>query len=322
MSTESAIPILSLKEFNGQQGAFTDSLGAAYREFGFVGVQDHGLDQALIDEAYAAFKAFFALPAAVKAKYHRAGIGGARGYTGYGTEHAKDHAVPDLKEFWHVGREIALDSDNPCPDQLLPNVWPEEVADFKQAALKLYNRLDQIGSTMLSAMAIDLGLPANWFDSTINYGNSILRPIHYPPVDPNQAAAGAVRAAQHEDINLITLLIGSKEQGLEILTRGGQWIPVATLPGSIVVNVGDMLQRLTNHVYRSTTHRVINPPDQDMSRSRYSVPFFLHPNPDFEIKTLSGCISADNPDRYPESISAHGYLMERLQEIGLLKKDS
>lgn len=320
MSSESAIPILSLKEFEGQQGSFTDALGAAYREFGFVGVQDHGLDQAVIDEAYAAFKAFFALPTEVKAKYHRPGTGGARGYTGYGTEHAKDHAVPDLKEFWHVGREIAGDSDNPCPDQLLPNIWPEEVADFKPAALKLYDRLDQIGSTMLSAMAIDLGLPANWFDNTINYGNSILRPIHYPPVDPNQAATGAVRAAQHEDINLITLLIGSQEQGLEILTRGGEWIPVATLPGSIVVNVGDMLQRLTNHVYRSTTHRVINPPDQDMSRSRYSVPFFLHPNPDFEIKTLPECISADNPDRYPESISSHGYLMERLEEIGLIKK--
>jgi isopenicillin N synthase-like dioxygenase len=320
MSNESAIPILSLRDFEGQKGLFTDALGAAYREFGFVGVQDHGLDQALIDEAYEAFKAFFALPTEVKAKYHRPGIGGARGYTGYGTEHAKDHAVPDLKEFWHVGREIG--TNNPCPNQLLPNVWPEEVAHFKQAALKLYDRLDQIGRTMLSAMAIDLGLSANWFDHAIHYGNSILRPIHYPPVDPSQAAAGAVRAAQHEDINLITLLIGSKEQGLEILTRSGDWIPVATLPGSIVVNVGDMLQRLTNHVYRSTTHRVINPPGQDMSRSRYSVPFFLHPNPDFEIKTLPECITTDNPDRYPQSITAHGYLMERLEEIGLLKKPS
>jgi len=320
MSNESAIPILSLTDFEGQRGPFTDALGAAYREFGFVGVQDHGLDQALIDEAYEAFRAFFALPTEVKAKYHRPGIGGARGYTGYGTEHAKDHAVPDLKEFWHVGRELG--ADNPCPEQLLPNVWPEEVANFRQAALALYNQLDQIGSTMLSAMAIDLGLSANWFDRTIHYGNSILRPIHYPPVDPDQAAAGAVRAAQHEDINLITLLIGSKEQGLEILTRGGDWIPVATLPGSIVVNVGDMLQRLTNHVYRSTTHRVINPPGQDMSRSRYSVPFFLHPNPDFEIKTLPECITPDNPDRYPQSITAHGYLMERLEEIGLLKKPS
>ena len=318
MSNPSGIPILSLKDFSGQKDAFTNELGAAYREFGFVGVQDHGLDQAVIDEAYDAFKAFFALPAEVKAHYHRPGTGGARGYTGYGIEQAKDHKVPDLKEFWHVGREIT--GQNPCPEQLLANVWPEEILSFRTAALNLYNRLDDIGAKMLSAMALDLGLTADWFDDKINYGNSILRPIHYPPVNADQAATGAVRAAQHEDINLITLLIGSKEQGLEILTRHGDWIPVATLPGSIVVNVGDMLQRLTNHVYRSTTHRVVNPPNEDMTRSRYSIPFFLHPNPDFEIKTLPGCITVDNPNRYPEPISSHDYLLERLHEIGLLKK--
>lgn len=318
MSNPSGIPILSLKDFSGQKDAFTNELGAAYREFGFVGVQDHGLDQAVIDEAYDAFKAFFALPAEVKAHYHRPGTGGARGYTGYGIEQAKDHKVPDLKEFWHVGREIT--GQNPCPEQLLANVWPEEILSFRTAALNLYNSLDDIGAKMLSAMALDLGLTADWFDDKINYGNSILRPIHYPPVNADQAATGAVRAAQHEDINLITLLIGSKEQGLEILTRHGDWIPVATLPGSIVVNVGDMLQRLTNHVYRSTTHRVVNPPNEDMTRSRYSIPFFLHPNPDFEIKTLPGCITVDNPNRYPEPISSHDYLLERLHEIGLLKK--
>ncbi len=311
------IPVLSLTDFTGQRDAFTDTLGQAYRQFGFIGIRDHGIDQAIIDEAYAQFKAFFALDDETKARYHRPGIGGARGYTGFGVEQAKDHSVPDLKEFYHVGREIEPGQPNPCPDQLLANIWPEETPQFKQAAVDLYNALDAVGTTLLSAMAIDLGLDADWFNDKVNYGNSILRPIHYPPIEAPQP--GAVRAAQHEDINLITLLIGSKEQGLEILTRDGDWIPVDTLPGTIVVNVGDMLQRLTNHVYLSTTHKVANPDDDHSTAARYSIPFFLHPNPDFLIKTLPGCISDDNPDRYPEPITAHGYLMERLNQIGLLK---
>lgn len=312
------IPVLSLNDFSGQRDAFTDTLGHAYRQFGFIGIRDHGIDQAIIDEAYAQFKAFFALDGETKARYHQPGIGGARGYTGFGVEQAKDHSVPDLKEFYHVGREIKPGQDNPCPDQLLANIWPEETPGFKQAAIDLYQSLDAVGTTLLSAMAIDLGLDADWFNDKVNYGNSILRPIHYPPID--QPQPGAVRAAQHEDINLITLLIGSKEQGLEILTRDGEWVPVDTLPGTIVVNVGDMLQRLTNHVYLSTTHKVANPDDDHSTAARYSIPFFLHPNPDFLIKTLPGCISDDNPDRYPEPITAHGYLMERLDQIGLLKK--
>ncbi len=311
------IPVLSLQDFTGQRDDFTNTLGQAYRHFGFVGITDHGIDQSLIDEAYTQFKAFFALDAATKEKYHQAGIGGARGYTGFGVEQAKDHDVPDLKEFWHVGREIESGEHNPYPE-LLANVWPSEVPEFRHAALTLYRALDAVGAKMLSAMAIDLGLEADWFNDKINYGNSILRPIHYPPIQSPQP--GAVRAAQHEDINLITLLIGSKEQGLEILTRDGDWIGVDTLPGTIVVNVGDMLQRLTNHVYLSTTHKVVNPDDDHSCHARYSIPFFLHPNPDFMIKTLPECISEDNPDRYPEPISSHGYLMERLGEIGLLKK--
>lgn len=314
MSETAGIPVLSLTEFDGQRGEFTDRIGRAWREFGFVGIRDHGISDQVIDDGYAVFKAVFALPEAVKQGYRLPGGGGARGYTGFGVEQAKDHTVPDLKEFWHVGREV--EGDNPFPDILLPNLWPEEVAEFRAAALALYRALDGLGARLLSAIALDLGLERDWFADKIDFGNSILRPIHYPPIA--NAPEGAVRAARHEDINLITLLIGSKEQGLEILTRDERWVPVSTLPGTIVVNVGDMLQRLTNHVYQSTTHRVVNPPGEAARQPRYSIPFFLHPNPDFLIKTLPQCVTEDRPNRYPEPITSHGYLLERLRQIGLL----
>ncbi len=309
------VPVLSLSEFDGRKGEFSDALGRAWRDTGFVGVRDHGIDDDTIERAYAAFRAFFALPAGTKQRYHLAGGGGARGYTGFGVEQAKDHDVPDLKEFWHVGREIE-DQDNPAPEILVPNLWPEEVPGFRAAALELYTALDDLGSRILSALALDIGLGRDWFADKTQFGNSILRPIHYPPI--GRIEPGAVRAAQHEDINLITLLIGSREQGLEILSRDGQWVPVSTLPGSIVVNVGDMLQRLTNHVYPSTTHRVVNPPGESARNARYSIPFFLHPNPDFLIETLPECIAEDRPNRYPEPITSHDYLMERLREINLI----
>jgi isopenicillin N synthase-like dioxygenase len=312
---ETGIPVLSLTGFDGRRGRFTDELGRAWREFGFVGIADHGIDDTLVASAYAAFRDYFALTDDTKQKYHRPGIGGARGYTGFGVEQAKGHDLPDLKEFWHVGREI--EGENPYPDILHPNVWPDEVDGFRGAALAVYSSLEAVGNRILSAAAIDLGLPADWFADKTDYGNSILRPLHYPPID--QAPEGAVRAAQHEDINLITLLVGSKEQGLEIQTRDGRWIAVTTLPGTIVVNVGDMLQRLTNHVYPSTTHRVVNPPGEAARQSRYSIPFFLHPNPDFVIRTLPGCVSDDKPDRYPESIRANEYLLQRLREIKLIQ---
>jgi isopenicillin N synthase-like dioxygenase len=308
------IPVLSIRDFEQQPDDFSAALGRAWREFGFVGIRDHGLSDELIDQAYASFRAFFALPAEAKQRYHQPGSGGARGYTGFGVEQARDHDVPDLKEFWHVGRELT--GPNPAPDILLPNLWPAEVADFRNHALALYEALDQLGARILSALALEIGLVPDWFADKINYGNSILRPIHYPPI--REAVPGAVRAARHEDINLITLLIGSKEQGLEILTRDERWVPVSTLPGTIVVNVGDMLQRLTNHVYPSTTHRVVNPPGEAARQARYSIPFFLHPNPDFVIETLPQCISEQNPNRYPQPITSHGYLQERLREIKLL----
>lgn len=312
---ETGIPVLSMRQFDGRSGEFSEALGRAWREFGFVGIRDHGIDDALIEQAYAVFRAFFALPAEVKQRYQLPGTGGARGYTGFGVEQAKDHDVPDLKEFWHVGRELAS-AENPAPEILLANVWPDEVPRFREAALALYRALDALGARVLSALALDMGLDARWFDDKIDFGNSILRPIHYPPI--HNAVPGAVRAARHEDINLITLLIGSKEQGLEILTRDGHWVPVSTLPGTIVVNVGDMLQRLTNHVYPSTTHQVVNPAGEAARQARYSIPFFLHPNPDFLIETLPQCVSEDRPNRYPEPITAHDYLLERLRQIKLI----
>ncbi|MCA1778246.1 MAG: isopenicillin N synthase family oxygenase [Xanthomonadaceae bacterium] len=307
------IPVLDLEEFCGYPDSFTRALGTAYREYGFAGITGHGLDPQLIEQAYDAFKQFFALPESLKRRYYQPGGGGKRGYTGVGIEQAKDHDVPDLKEFWHVGRE--LQGENPYPDILLPNVWPEEVPGFRDAALALYGGLDNLGQRLLSAIALDLGLDSGWFSSKVDRGNSILRPIHYPPI--RNAVPGAVRAARHEDINLITLLIGSREQGLEILNRTGQWVPVTTLPGTIIVNVGDMLQRLTNHVYASTTHRVVNPAGEAARRSRYSIPFFLHPNPDFMIETLPGCIDADHPNRYPQPISSDDFLQQRIREINL-----
>ena len=307
------IPVLDLGDFTGRRDDFTEALGRAYREYGFAGITGHGVDPALIDDAYARFRAFFALPEETKLRYHQPGGGGKRGYTGFGVEQAKDHDKPDLKEFWHVGREVT--GRNPHPDILLPNLWPDEVPGFRKASLALYGALDNLGQRMLSAIALDLGLPADWFADKVHRGNSILRPIHYPPI--RDAQPGQVRAARHEDINLITLLIGSREQGLEVLNKHGEWVPVTTLPRTIIVNVGDMLQRLTNHVYASTSHRVVNPPGEAAQRSRYSIPFFLHPNPDFVIETLPQCITEDNPNRYPEPISSDDYLQERIREINL-----
>lgn len=308
------IPVLDLRDFDGAAGPFTEGLGRAYREYGFVGVTGHQIDPELIEAAYDCYRRFFALPEAVKMRYHLPGKGGARGYTGFGVEQARDYKLPDLKEFWHVGREVT--GENPYPEILMPNVWPEEVPGFREVSLALYSALDELGQRMLSAIALDLGLGSDWFADKTDLGNSILRAIHYPPIV--DAKPGQVRAARHEDINLITLLIGSKEQGLEILNKRGEWVPVTTLPGTVVVNVGDMLQRLTNHVYQSTTHQVVNPPGDAARQPRYSIPFFLHPNPDFVIETLPQCIDEQHPNRYPEPISAHDYLLERLREIKLV----
>ena len=283
----SRIPTLDMRRYDGDRAAFVAELGAAYREWGFAGIRNHGIAQSLIDGAYDVFRQFFALPADVKMQYHVKGGGGARGYTPFGVETAKDSKYPDLKEFWHIGREIPRDSK--YAEVMAPNLWPTEVAGFQQYGYGLFEALDALGSRVLRALALHIDLPEAYFDDKTNFGNSILRPIHYPPITspdiPN------VRAGAHEDINLITLLVGASAQGLEVKSRKGEWVPFTADADTIVVNIGDMLQRLTNHVYPSTTHRVVNPPGEAARQPRYSTPYFLHANPDYLIRTLPGCIT-------------------------------
>lgn len=312
-SSASAVPPISLADEAADATAFAAALGGSFERFGFAVVKDHGIDQALIDRAWALTRAFFDQPVADKRAYHLAGGGGARGYTPFGQEIAKDASEHDLKEFWHVGRE--LPAGHPYRASMADNVWPERPAGFKETFLALFDEFDRVGARLLSAIARHLGLAPDWFVKPVENGNSVLRLLHYPPVS---ADAPGVRAGAHEDINLITLLLGAEEAGLELLDRDGRWLPVAPPPDALVVNVGDMLQRLTNHVLPSTTHRVCNPPPERRGTARYSMPYFLHLAPDFLIETLPGCVSAENADRYPVPITGHDYLQQRLYEIGLL----
>lgn len=307
---------LSLSRQAEDPDGFAQEFGASFQRFGFGVIQDHGIGQALIDRGWALTKAFFDLPVEVKNKYHLPGKAGARGYTPFGIETAKGATENDLKEFWHVGRE--LPEGHRYGGVMPPNVWPEEVPGFKETFLALYAEFDRVGAKLLSAIARYLGLEQDWFAGPVTDGNSVMRLLHYPPVSPE---APGVRAGAHEDINLITLLLGAEEAGLELLDRDGRWLPIAPPEGAMVVNVGDMLQRLTNHVLPSTTHRVVNPPPERRGVARYSMPFFLHPAPDFVIETLPGCISPGNPNRYPEPLSSQEYLNQRLRTLGLLKDD-
>lgn len=308
------VPTLDIRRYDTDRAAFVAELGNAYREYGFCCISGHGIPRELIDGAYDSFQRFFALPNDTKMKYHIAGSGGARGYTPYKVETAKDSKFADLKEFWHVGREIPRDSK--FADVMPPNIWPAEIADFKQNGYGLFEALDQLGSRVLRALALHIDLPEHFFDDKIDQGNSILRPIHYPPITDENIPN--VRAGAHEDINFITLLVGASAEGLEVLTREGEWLPITTEGDAIVVNIGDMLQRLTNHVLPSTTHRVVNPAPERRGFSRYSTPFFLHFEPEYLIRTLPGCVSAEHPDLYPEPITADDYLQQRLREIRLL----
>ena len=307
------IPTLDIRRFDTDREAFVDELGAAYREWGFCGLSHHGITGEALDGPYRAFRDFFALPEATKRKYHLPGTGGARGYTPFGVETAKDSNYPDLKEFYHIGRE--LPDDSRYREWMPANTWPDDVPEFRAQAYRLYQALDGLGSRVLAALALHIGLAGDFFVAPTRFGNSILRPIHYPPITSPDVPN--VRAGAHEDINLITLLVGASAAGLEVKARNGDWVPFTAEADTIVVNIGDMLQRLTNHVYPSTTHRVVNPPGEAARQPRYSTPFFLHPNPDFVIATLPSCITPDNPNRYPEPISSHDYLMERLREIKL-----
>ena len=308
------VPTLDIRRYDSDRNAFVAELGTAYRQYGFCCISGHGIPTALIDGSYDRFKAFFALPQEAKSRYHIKGGGGARGYTPFMVETAKDSKYPDLKEFWHNGREIPRDSKYA---QYMPeNLWPAEVEGFREYGYGLFTALDQLGSRVLRALALHIDLPENYFDDKTNYGNSILRPIHYPPITHEDVPN--IRAGAHEDINFITLLVGASAEGLQVLTRDGEWLPITSQGDSIVVNIGDMLQRLTNHVYPSTTHRVVNPGGPKAREPRYSVPYFLHPNPDFMIDVLPGCIEAGESSRYAEPISSHDYLLERLREIKLI----
>lgn len=305
------IPVLSLKD---DRDTLPARIGESFRTFGFAMIRDHGIDADLIDKAWDLTRAFFDLPVETKAKYHLAGKGGARGYTPFKTEVAKGATEKDLKEFWHVGRD--LPEGSPLAASMPANIWPAEIEGFEETFKTLYGRFDEVGAQILSAIAIDLGLAKDWFDPAIEDGNSVLRLLHYPPV--GEGAGGAIRAGAHEDINLITLLLGAQEAGLELLGKNGEWLSVAPPEGAMVINIGDMLQRLSNHVLPSTTHRVRNPDGARAGFSRYSMPFFLHLRSDFRFETLPQCISDENPDRYPVSITADDYLQERLREIGLI----
>lgn len=308
-----SIPHIDMSLYGKDFNEFAQHVGQGYESYGFVALTNHGIEQQLIDDALDICRDLFALPEAVKKQYHIPGGGGTRGYTPFGTEIAKDAKHVDLKEFWHVGREI--DGEPPFP-QLLPNVWPAELPDFKPKILALYEALDALGLRVLEALAVFLQQPRDFFKDKVNFGNSILRPLHYPPIIDE--GTPSVRAGAHEDINVLTLLVGSREPGLEVLAKDGTWIPVTIIEGAIICNVGDMLQRLTNGVLPSTTHRVVNPPAPYSQKSRYSIPFFLHFNPDVLITPLASCVSEQNPAKH-EPITANDYLLERLREIGLIK---
>lgn len=292
--------------------AFGAALYDSFRAHGFALVTGHGIDAGLIARGWAQCRALFALPDKSLRAYAVPGGAGQRGYTPFRTEVAKDATEPDLKAFWHIGRDLPPGSASNTV--MPPNVWPAELPEFAATLRALYAALDTAGARMLAALTGPLGLASDWFDDALRDGNSVLRLLHYPPVAPD---APGVRAGAHEDINLLTLLLGAEEAGLELLTRDGRWLAVEPPPGALVVNVGDMLQRLTNHVLPSTTHRVVNPHGAARDRSRYAMPFFLHLRPDFVIRPLPGCVSAANPARHPP-ITADAYLKNRLAEIGLV----
>jgi isopenicillin N synthase-like dioxygenase len=313
------IPTLDLSHLTTgdkeKKQAFVNDLGHAYESIGFVAIKNHGYLHESQEELYASIKEFYQLSDEVKLKYNGSHTGGQRGYTGKGKEHAAGINVGDLKEFYHIGKEIEGSSSI----HYQSNIFPKEVPEFKIQTLKAYATLEGIGKQMLSAIALFLGLEENHFEERVNKGISILRPLHYFPLeDLDEVPENAVRAAEHGDINLITLLMGASAEGLQVKRRDGNWIPITAVQNCLIVNVGDMLQRYTNGRLKSTIHRVVNPSKEKMKTSRYSVPFFMHANPDMDLNCLDTCITDKNPKMF-EDITAEGFLIQRLRDIGLIK---
>ena len=316
-SARIGIPVLDMRDYTegdaARKARFVKTWGDALKEFGFVSITNHQIDPAQIRQAYAMFEQFYNLPASVKERY--GGVhGGQRGFTGFMKEHAKDNQVGDLKEFWHVGREVG--PGHPMEHRYPANVWPEELPALQRVALQLFDQLEANARTLLRALGDYFELAdRDYFVKAIENGNHVLRAIHYPPLqaemDPH-----AVRAAAHEDINMITILPEATSSGLELLTREGEWLPIQSLAGQLIVDAGDMLSRLTNDVIPATTHRVVNPEGENVVR--YSMPYFVHPHPDFLIECLPQCDTAEHPAKYPP-ITAGDFLTQRLREIGLLK---
>jgi len=315
------IPSLNLKDFTVgsayQKQEFVNDLGSAYSNIGFVAIKNHELTDEQQKKLYTAIQNFFALPESVKQKYENKKIQGQRGYVGKMKEHAKGYSTPDLKEFYHIGQVV--ESNDPNTSDYPENIFPDEVPDLEKYGLVAYKALENTGIQMLRAIALYLGLDEYYFDEKVRKGNSILRPIHYFPItSPESFPEGAVRAAEHTDINLITLLMGASADGLQVLRKDGVWIPITALPNQLVVNVGDMLSRLTNNRLRSTIHRVVNPPKDQLDKPRFSIPFFMHPLSKMDLSCLPNCIDAYHPKLFPD-ITAGEFLQERLREIGFKK---
>jgi len=312
------IPVVDLADFlsgdETRKQKFVQELGKAYEEVGFVAVKNHGIPDELIADLYKYVQQFFSLPSDTKLGYEKKELAGQRGYTSFGREHAKGFDAPDLKEFFQFGQNV--EDNDPVKSEYPDNVSVSEVPQFTPTLTKAYRSFEKSGTALLQAIALYLGLDEHYFDEYVHNGNSILRAIHYPPIKSEPKSA--IRAEQHEDINLITLLVGASADGLQILTKQNEWVGVTSLPEQIVVNVGDMLQRLTNNKLRSTTHRVVNPPRELWGTSRFSIPFFLHPKSEMSLASLNSCIDDGHPKAY-EDATAGEYLDERLREIGLKK---
>uniref|UniRef100_UPI00404A4793 isopenicillin N synthase family dioxygenase n=1 Tax=Flavobacterium sp. TaxID=239 RepID=UPI00404A4793 len=313
------IPSVDLRDFLSddpiRKQKFVNEIGKAYEDIGFVALKGHFLDDDLVSSLYEEVRNFFKLPTETKEKYEIPGIGGQRGYVSFGKEHAKGRSAGDLKEFWHFGQYV--DENSKYKDEYPENVTVTELPNFNKVGQEAYQKLEKTGIYVLRALAIYLGLNEFYFDTFIKDGNSILRPIHYPPI--TSEPKDAVRAAAHGDINLITLLMGAQGKGLQVQNHDGEWIDAMAEPDELVINVGDMLSRHTNNKLKSTIHQVVNPPRELWGTSRFSIPFFMHPVSEMPLNCLENCIDDENPKKY-DDITAGTFLYERLVDLGLIKK--